>query len=220
MVTRAAWVRAGRVATVVLGAACGGAEPAAGSAGAAAPPQALPIHATASIPVAPGYIVDSIIAPEEELRRFQEGLTAPVRLAGGAAARETLVRRFVERLAAKDTAALRAMTLSRAEFAYLIYPGSGYTRPPYRTPPGLVWLQLSHATEQGLRRLPREEVSPADYVGHACPEGGVRDGRARLWRRCSVRLTGAGGDTSTVRLFGVIVEVEGRFKFASLDTDF
>lgn len=204
MVTRAAWLHAARVATLVLGAACGGNDE---TSAAAAPLPAV-------------RVVDSILPPDEELRRFQDGLDAPVGLTGGERSREALVRRFMARLAARDTADLRGMTLSRAEFAHLVFPGSAYTRPPYRTPPGLVWLQLTHATDKGLRRLLRDDAAVHEYQGHACEEPPVQEGATRLWRQCHVRLVNGAGRSARARLFGVIVEVGGQFKFASLDTDF
>lgn len=207
MGTRAAWLHAARVATLVFGAACAAGD-----------------GRAESVPAGRGtgdYVIDSILPPEEELRRFRAGLPAPAALEGGATSREALVRRFMDRLAARDTAALRAMTLTRAEFAHLVYPGSMYTRPPYRTPPGLVWLQLTHATGKGLRRLMRADAVTGTYDGHTCHEPPVRDGRARLWRGCRVALrSDAPQGPVQARLFGVIVEVDGRLKFASLETDF
>lgn len=119
---------------------------------------------------APVRIVDSILPVEEELRRFQHHLTRPTALAGAAPSREALVRRFVERLARRDSAGLRALTMTREEFAFLVYPGSSYTRPPYRTPPGLVWLQIEQDGATGLRRLLRSDLAAASYLAHRCAE--------------------------------------------------
>jgi len=165
-------------------------------------------------------VVDSILPVEEELRRFREGLVQPTTFEGSAPSREALVRRFVDRLAARDTAALRAMVLTRAEFAWLVYPGSSYTRPPYRTPPGLVWMQLEESGTKGLGRLLRERFAVKDHVGHSCNATPTVEGEAKLWRGCTARVTTASGDTVSGRLFGVIVEHGGRFKFASYDNDF
>lgn len=167
-----------------------------------------------------GRIIDSILPVEEELRRFQEGLERPAHLVGGATSREALVRGFVDRLSQRDTAALRSMLLTRAEFAYLVYPTSMYTRPPYRSAPGLVWLQLAQGSAKGLTRLLREDVQVRGYAGHRCPEPPVLDGASTLWRQCGVRVTLGEGEAIEARLFGVIVEHDGRFKFASFANDF
>lgn len=209
--TRAARFRAARVAVAAAVMACSGGDRTA----------ARPAGATASArPTPPGTVIDSILPVEEELRRFQAGLTAPDGFANGAASRDALVRRFVDRLAARDTAALRALTLTRAEFAHLVYPQSSYTRPPYRTAPGLVWMQISAADAKGFRRLLRPDRRVVGYVGHRCPEEPVIDGTVRLWRQCRVTTRMADGDTLDAQLFGVIVEHDGRFKFVNYDTDF
>ena len=208
--TCAARVRAAHVAVLALGVALtAGCGPTGDSA-------ERRDHATRP----PARIVDSILPVEEELRRFQQHLTRPAALAGGAPSREALVRRFVERLARRDTAGLRALTMTREEFAFLVYPGSSYTRPPYRTPPGLVWLQIEQDGAKGLRRLLRSEVEVASYLSHRCGEAPAAEADVTLWRRCSVRVRLAGGDTLDGRLFGVILERNGQFKFVNYHTDF
>lgn len=169
----------------------------------------------------PGYVVDSLRPIEEELRRFRGGL-APVRaFEGGAPSVAELVDRVVRGVARRDTAALRALALTRAEFAWLVYPDSRYTRPPYRQAPGLVWLQLERAGGTGLRRLldrlGGQTLRPA---GHRCDGAPEVEGGVRLWRGCRVALVRAPGDTTRARLFGVVVERDGRFKIANYANDF
>jgi hypothetical protein len=204
--TCAALVRAAHVAVlgfgVALAAACG------------------PPDEPAERRAAPAHIVDSILPVEEALRRFQQHLTRPTALAGGAPSREALVRRFVERLARRDVAGLRDLTMTREEFAYLVYPGSSYTRPPYRTPPGLVWLQIEQDGATGLRRLLRSDLAAASYLSHRCAEAPAAEGGVTLWRQCAVRVRLARGDTLEGRLFGVILERNGQFKFVNYHTDF
>ncbi|MBA3890740.1 MAG: hypothetical protein H0X64_09420 [Gemmatimonadaceae bacterium] len=165
----------------------------------------------------PGYIIDSILPVEEELRSFRAGLREPARLSGGADSREELVRRFIDRLAARDTAALAAMALTRAEFASLIYPSSRYTRPPYRTPAGLLWMRIARRRDAGLTRLLRADQPALRYVDHRCAATPEVEGQTRLWRECVVRATRRAGDTLSSRLFGVIVERDGHFKFTDFD---
>jgi hypothetical protein len=178
------------------------------------------LAADASHRARPGYVVDSILPVEEELRRFRAGLSErPAVLSGGAPSREALVRRFLHALAGADTSALRAMLLSRAEFAYLVYPTSPYSRAPYHQPPGLVWMGLQRSTAQGAPRL-LERARGYRYLGHACDPQPEREGENRLWRHCRVRVEREPGDTTRMMLFGVIVERDERFKFASYETDF
>jgi len=80
----------------------------------------------------PGYVIDSILPVEEELRRFRGALggDSATRFAGGSDSREALVRRFVKALVANDTSELVAMVIHGREFADLYYPESPYTHPP------------------------------------------------------------------------------------------
>ncbi|HUQ81591.1 MAG TPA: hypothetical protein VM076_10650 [Gemmatimonadaceae bacterium] len=168
----------------------------------------------------PGYVVDSALSVEEELRRFRVGLGAvPVAFAGGASTREALVRRFFAALSAADTSALRSMLISRAEFAYLVYPSSTYTHEPYRQPPGLVWMQLRSSTARGGHRL-LERARDYRYLSHSCDQTSSREGDNLLWRHCRAKVIRAPGDTAQMALFGVIVERKGQFKFASYETDY
>jgi hypothetical protein len=110
---------------------------------------------------------------------------------------------------------LRRLAIDRAEFAYLVYPGSIYTRPPYRQPPDITWLQLTLAGDKGLRRaVTRYGGQPVRLLGESCAAPAERDGGVRLWRHCDMRFV-VGTDTLTKRLFGVILERDGRYKFAS-----
>lgn len=219
---RAARARAARIiallATVAFPACSDGPGASIGG-GPMAEPATQPVATAATTGMA-RQVVDSILPIEEEVRRFQAGLVAPAGLQEGASSREMLVRRFVERLAARDTTGLLALTITRAEFAFVLYPASSYTRPPYRTPPGLVWMQLEQDNRVGLRRLLRADFREPTYVRHDCGEPPIRDGGATLWRGCRVLVELAGGDTIDARLFGVIVQHGERFKLASLQTDF
>ena len=61
---------------------------------------------------------------------------------------------------AADTADLRHMTMTRAEFAHLYYPGSVYTRRPTRQEADLVWFLHIQDSEKGVSRaLARSSVS-------------------------------------------------------------
>jgi hypothetical protein len=164
----------------------------------------------------PGYIVDSILPPAEELRRFRDGLgAAPAWLTGGARRRDVLVLRFVRAVEARDTNALAQMLMSRAEFAYLLYPESRFAQPPYRQPPWLTWMLWTKETSIGLRRaLDRYGGRTLGYSGYECDREPRVEGRNRLWTNCALRLSQGAADTIRIRLFGAIVERDGAFKFA------
>lgn len=87
---------------------------------------------------APERVVDSLLSREELLRRFRGGVPPITALEGGSESRDGLVRRFMSALEKRDTVALRAMAMSRSEFAYLYYPTSPQGLPPYELEPGLM----------------------------------------------------------------------------------
>ncbi|HEX8362469.1 MAG TPA: hypothetical protein VF613_20280 [Longimicrobium sp.] len=152
-------------------------------------------------------VVDSTFTPEEAMRRFREGLAQPRGLEGGAESREALVRGFVDALARQDTAALIAMHITRAEFAWLYYPHTELARPERYLEPKTVWLLLRLESEKGLTRLVQRPIAKG---APRCEDEPRVEGPNRLWERCRL---------GTRQLFGTILEREGRFKFVSYKTD-
>lgn len=166
----------------------------------------------------PGYIIDSILPVDEEIRRFQATLGPPRReLEGGAGSRSALVRMFVRAIERNDTTTLEKLVVDRAEFGYLIYPASANTRPPYRLSPELVWLQRSASTDKAASRLFRrfggKSIGFRDY---SCPDRARREGENRIWTGCVVRRGPTSDSVMSIRLFGPIIARGGRYKFLSL----
>jgi len=167
----------------------------------------------------PGYAIDSIRPVEEDILRFQAALgPRPEAFTNGAPNRTALVAEFARAIERNDTTALARLVVDRAEFGYLIYPASPNARPPYRQAPDIVWLQRSASTARASSRLlARFGGRPLKLAGHACPAPPDHQGENTVWTGCVVRRADAGhGDTTTVRLFGAIVERGGRYKFLSL----
>jgi hypothetical protein len=165
-------------------------------------------------------VVDSALTPQEHLRRFREGLEPVDTLAGGAGSREALVRRWVEAVEAADTAAVVAMHLTRAEFAYLYFPESPYASGRTRTPPDFLWMQFRLNSEKGIgRTFTRLAGRPLGYRALVCPEAPKAQGRSVLHERCLLRRDTEAGRVEQ-RLFGTIVERDGRFKFVSYANEF
>jgi hypothetical protein len=180
---------------------------------AAAKPAQGNTGAVAEKPPAP--VVDSILPVEEQIRRFQATVDQqPKMLEGGATSRDELVGRFVKALATRDIAELRALLVTRAEFAYFYYPESIYTRKPYELSPEILWMQLEHGTATGsARALQRIGGKPLELQGYECRDGAKMEGSNRLWNDCLVRIGFA--DAVPARLFGFIIERDGVFKFLS-----
>jgi hypothetical protein len=168
-----------------------------------------------------GYVVDSAFSMDEHLARFRTGLARPAELSGGLRSREALAQAFARALERADTAALFALQVDRAEFAWLLYPSSPLLRPPYRQPPEIAWLLLRQAGDKGLRRiLERRAGQPLKTAGVVCPDSGFTEGANHYWRRCDLLVSPAHGDTVRERLFGVIVERHGRYKVMSYENQY
>ncbi len=166
-------------------------------------------------------IIDSILPPAEEMRRFRvNGGPVRTKLTGGAASRDALAREFVQALAERDTVMIRSLVIDHIEFADLYYPASRYARPPFRTPVGLIWTQIQLNSEKGITRaLDRLGGQRLRFVGVTCASPPESVGPARIHSRCSTRYVEPGGDTVSRRLFGAIVQLDGRSKFLSYSND-
>ncbi|HST57611.1 MAG TPA: hypothetical protein VLK84_02915 [Longimicrobium sp.] len=164
---------------------------------------------------APATVVDSARTVEEDLRAFRAGLAPVAALEGGADSRDALVRGWVRAVEENDTATIRRLVLSRAEFAYLYYPTSRFTGPPTQLEPSLLWFMMQQNSEKGIVRvLRRLGGKTLGYTGHECTPPAT-EGSNQLWERCSVELGSPPADFQAKQLFGSVMEHGGRFKFVS-----
>ena len=171
----------------------------------------------------PGYIVDSVLPVEEELRRFRAAIggTPVTALTNGSPSRRALAQRFVDAVAKNDTNDIRAMTITAREFADLVYPTSPFTHPPYRQPPGLVWTQITRPSESGLKRLiARRGLQAFRFESVTCKNKPDQQGQNTLWQDCSLHLVNPAHETVTERWFGSIIERGGTFKLVSLTNQY
>jgi hypothetical protein len=149
----------------------------------------------------------------ESLVRFREGVPGVGTLRGGSGSIDALVGRFAKAIAARDSAELNAMIIDRAEFAWLYYPGSRMSKPPYEAPPDLLWAQFLATSDEGAKRLLHRFGGRALSVHSvSCPEP-VVEGANRLHEACVTRLAAGPDIAEPTRLFGTILERDGRFKF-------
>jgi hypothetical protein len=160
-------------------------------------------------------VVDSARPIEIALERFRRGMSRPAGRTGGSKSREELVRGFTAALEARDTAALRRMVLHKDEFAWFYYPSSRLSRPPYELPPELLWFQMQGESEKGASLLPSDRAgSTLGYVGHSCASE-REEGENLIFGHCVLRRVTPAGDTLGERLFGLVLERGGAFKFVS-----
>jgi hypothetical protein len=162
--------------------------------------------------------VDSVFPIEEEIRRFRATLPdSAARLEGGATSMDELVDRFIAGLERSDAAALQALALTPAEFGYLYYPHTHFTRRPYEMSPALVWFQLENYGSKGLNRaLSRYGGEPLRSTGYRCTDEVRVESENRIHGGCVVQRVASDGSAMTLSLFGAILERDGHFKFISL----
>jgi hypothetical protein len=160
--------------------------------------------------------IDSLVPRAEALRRFRSGTPRVDSLSGGVTSRDALVRGYVRAIEQRDTLVLRRLLLTRSEFAYLYYPTNPQGLPPYDLSPDLMWFMLSAGSEKGLTRVLAELGGQRlGYTGYVCDSVASRQGANTVWGPCAVHLRPKGGDSTSQRLFGLIVERDGRYKFVS-----
>jgi hypothetical protein len=159
--------------------------------------------------------VDSIVPRDVALRRFQASARRVDSLSGGAPSRDALVREFVRALERSDTAALRRLAVDRNEFAFLYYPTAPQGLPPYDLTPELLWFMLQAGTDKGVgRALASHGGRPLTFQAYRCDTIPSRQGENTLWGPCTVSFRRDGVATEE-RLFGLIMERGGRYKFVS-----
>lgn len=151
---------------------------------------------------------------DSSLRAFRSGLTEVRALEGGEGSRDALVQRFVTAVTARDTAALRRMLITRAEYAWLYFPEARLARPPYGIDPAFLWMQVGSNTDRDLPKAIDAVGQGASFAGVACPDSALSEGRNRIHERC-LAVVARGARRDTLSLFGTILERDGRFKFLS-----
>jgi hypothetical protein len=166
-------------------------------------------------------VVDSTLPIAELLNRFQATLAdSPRTLVGGAESPEALTRALFAAVAASDTSALRALIVSRAEFGFLYYPHSQFTRAPYELAPDLVWLTMVAASEKGAGRLlTRYGGRTLRFEALLCGDTAQTEGPNLIRRGCRVRFAVPDSGVREVQLFGALLARDGRTKFLSFAND-
>lgn len=157
-------------------------------------------------------VVDSVIPREEALRRFREGIPEVQHLTGGAASRDALLRAVAAGIAAHDTAGLQALTLSRAEYAWLYYPTATQGLPPYDLAPALYWFTIDSRNHRALSQLLEGSVAGRRFVSADCGTTTTTEGANQVWGPCIFTLTPTSGPAVKLRYLSLVVEREGTWK--------
>ena len=158
---------------------------------------------------------------DEALRRFRADLPAVTELSGGAGSRNELVGEFMLALEQNDTATVRRLHISRAEYAYLYFPSSRYMSEPYRQPPSVAWLLNAQNSDKGISRvMQRLGGRHLEWSGYTCPDE-TREGDNTFFRSCTAEYVDPQTNARvTRRLFGTIIARDGQHKFLSYANDF
>jgi len=166
-------------------------------------------------------VVDSALPIPTLLARFRATVSdTPAVLEGGADSPLTLARALSRAIAAHDTAAVRGLALSKAEFGWLYYPNTKYVRPPYELGPELVWFTLVAASDKGAGRLLSRYGGRALRVeAVTCPDSAEQEGPNAILRGCRVRFAVPDSAEREMQLFGALLKRDGRYKFLSYAND-
>lgn len=167
----------------------------------------------------PGYVIDSVFTPEENLRRFQADLPAPVdgRLSGGAKSSDALVRQYWTLLASGDTLAMTPLIVSRAEYAYLYFPES--VEGASGMPPAVGWELIVRQSGRGLTRaLFQAQRGPATVVRTVCSDAPRVMGKNTLYGPCGIVIRRDGAE-ETLWIVKSLVERDGIHKMLGLQND-
>jgi hypothetical protein len=167
----------------------------------------------------PGYVVDSALPPAELLRRFRAGIDSIPTTLNGPGSREALVKQFFVALERRDIREVQSLVVDKAEFAYLVFPDSRQSLPPFNQSPEIAWLLMQSSSNKSLGRLlQRAGGGQVRYLEHSCATT-ERDGLMWVHGACTVRVF-VSGQYVTRQLFGAIVEHGGRYKLLSFDNDY
>jgi hypothetical protein len=170
----------------------------------------------------PGYVVDSLFTPEEDLRRFRATIAGPppTALAGGAPSTDALLRRYWTLLTQRDTLAMSALVVSRAEYAYLYFPFS--REAAAGMPPAAGWELILAQSGRGLTRAmlhaERHAGSNARVTGTICADTPLIVGQGRLYGPCGVIVRGTAG-TDTLWIAKSLLVRDGVHKLLGLQNE-
>jgi hypothetical protein len=144
----------------------------------------------------------------------------PDPLAGTRGSPEAVAEAVLEAMAAGDTACLRALALTEEEFRGHVWPHLPVSRPEVNMPFDVMWGMLAQ-TSHGYLRQTLAAVDGDRLVLRSLRFAGASStyGQVRVHRDAELVVAGRDGDERIVRVFGALVEQEGRWKVFSYVAD-
>lgn len=167
----------------------------------------------------PGYVIDSVFTPEENLRRFQATVIGepPTRLSGGARSTDDLLRQYWALLSTADTLSMSPLVISRAEYAFLYFPES--TEGANGMPPHIGWELIGRQSGRGLfRALGIAQREPAPVVRTECSDTPRKVGKNTIYGPCGVVIR-RNGIEETIWLVKTLIERDGIHKLMGLQNE-
>ena len=120
----------------------------------------------------------------------------------------------------RDATTLEVMAVSEAEFRRIVWPRQPAARPERNIPWEYAWRDLAAKSKVQLWGRLSEWRTGAGQVVDVAFDGETTDyGSYRVMRKSRITLRDAGGEQTTVRLFGSIIEQRGHFKVFSYVVD-
>lgn len=139
--------------------------------------------------------------------------TASAMFAPTFASLQEMTEELLDALAERDETRLRELSITRAEFDTIIWPANPNSQPPSRLTADFAWEMYRPRYERGLRWL----LEAHGGIRYALKEvrflGETEDfGDFAVHHKSLLVLDTPSGETVRARLFGAVVEQQGRFK--------
>lgn len=126
----------------------------------------------------------------------------------------------MQALSAGDRSALRALALSEAEFRDVVWPALPASRPERNIPWDYAWQDLKGKSDAHLEaRLAAWEDRGYRVISVAFAGETTDHGSFRVRRHSTVTLIDSVGQETRTRLFGSLIEMDGRYKVFSYVVD-
>ena len=164
--------------------------------------------------------------PAEELAAVSEApsaATSPVTPSVGGIlfdSPEEAARQALELVAEGDAESLSQLALKEADFREAVYPRLPASRPERNTSAEFLWGMLHQRSRHALaftldrHRGKRYELIAVDFVGETTDYGPFQ-----VHRETVLTVSAPGGERGTLRIFGSMLEQDGRYQIFSFVTD-
>lgn len=169
----------------------------------------------------PGYVVDSVFPPDEALRRFraEPGSERVDSLSGGATNVRALFEAYVAALQSRDSLAVRALVMTRAEYGWLYFDGSPEQKSGLM--PQTAWGLMESRSNSGLGRAAGRitALGSVRLTGAACGPDRIKTGVGRIDGPCTITVQPATGAAETIPVARFVFTHRNRVKLVSFAND-